>query len=431
MKVTKEKTENCQAFLTIEMEPAEVEEFLDKAYSRLVKKTNVPGFRKGKAPRTVLEQHIGKEGLFEDALNSLIPQAYDKAIEEQEIEPIARAAIEVVQTDPVIFKAVVPLKPAVKLGDYHTIKATPDPVQLNEDDTNAVMERLRHQQAIWEPVDRPVDFDDLVVLGVESNIDGVPFVNQKVTQYQVLRDLSYPAPGFAEQIVGMKKSEEKEFKLPLPSDYPGSELAGKEPWFKIRVDEIKQEILPELNDDFARTINSDFQTLDSLREKVSNDIKLGAEEKASADFEEKVIGELVGLGEAEFPPIFVDMEIDWLIGQQLRRWQMIGKGLDDYLKSTNKTEEEVREELRPLATKRVTQSLAMGKLAEEEKIEVDDSEIDVEIDNILETAAENKDELQKSLNTPQARESLKQSLIGRKTVQRLVEIATSGDSKKK
>jgi len=424
VKVTREKTENCQAFLTIEMEPTEVEESLEKSYSHLVKETDIPGFRKGKAPRTVLEQHIGKERLFEGALNNLIPQAYEKAIEEQKIEPIARSSIEVVQTDPVIFKVTVPLRPTVKLGDYHTIKATPDPVQLTEDDTTAMVEQLRHRQAVWEPVERPVDFGDLVVIEIESNIDGVPFVNQKVTQYQVLRDLTFPAPGFAEQLVGMKKSEEKEFKLPLPSDYPESELAGKEPWFKIKVIEIKQEILPELNDDFAKGINPDFKTLDSLRERVSIDLKHKVEENAKIDFEERVIGELVNLAEIEFPPILTEMEIDWLISQQLKRWQMIGKGLEDYLRSVNKTEEELREELRPLATRRVTQSLALGELAEEEKIEVNDSEVNTEIDNILKSATENKDELQKSLNTPRARQSIKQSLITRKTIQRLVEIAS-------
>ena len=142
---------------------------------------------------------------------------------------------------------------------------------------------------------------------------------------------------------------------------------------------------------------------------------------------EKLVGELVELGEAEFPPIFVDMEIDWLIGQQLRRWQMIGKGLDDYLKSTNKTEEEVREELRPLATKRVTQSLTLDRIAEEEKFEVSDSEISAEIENMTKSATENKDELNKFLNTPQARKSIEQVLITRKTIQRLVEIAKGSD----
>jgi len=423
VKVTNEKTENCQAFLTVEMEPGEVEESLERSYYRLAKKTNIPGFRRGKAPRTILERYIGKERLLEDALNSLLPEAYEKAIKEQKIEAFAQPHIEIAQTDPVIFKVAVPLTPMIKLGDYHHIQVAPEPVELTEDDVSAAIEQLRHQHATWEPVERPVAFNDLVVLDVDSDIENKPFINQKGAQYQVLRELPLPAPGFAEQLVGMKRDEEKEFKLQFPVDYPRGELAGKEPSFKVRVTEIKQERLPELNDEFAKEISPDFKSLDSLREKVSTNLRLRAEEKARMDFEERVIEAVVDITELEFPPILVEMETDQLINQQLRRWQMGGKGLEEYLSSINKTEEELRQELHPLATKRVTRSLTLGKIAEEEKFEVSDAEISAEIENMTKSATENKDELNKFLNTPQARKSIEQVLITRKTIQRLVEIA--------
>lgn len=427
MKVTNEKTENCQAFLTVEMEPDEVEESLERSYYRLAKKTNIPGFRKGKAPRTILERYIGKERLLEDALNSLLPEAYEKAIKEQKIEAFAQPHIEIAQTDPVIFKVAVPLTPMIKLGDYHHIQVAPEPVELTEDDVSAAIEQLRHQHATWEPVERPVAFNDLVVLDVDSDIANKPFINQKGAQYQVLRELPLPAPGFAEQLVGMRRDEEKEFKLQFPVDYPRGELAGQEPSFKVRVTEIKQERLPELNDEFAKEISPDFKSLDSLREKVSANLRLRAEEKARIDFEERVIEAVVDITELEFPPILVEMETDQLINQQLRRWQMGGKGLEEYLSSINKTEEELRQELHPLATKRVTRSLTLGKIAEEEKFEVSDAEISAEIENMTKSATENKDELNKFLNTPQARKSIEQVLITRKTIQRLVEIARGSD----
>ncbi len=166
MKVTNEKTENSQVFLTVEMELAEVEEYLEKAYRRLVRKANIPGFRKGKASRAVLERHIGKDSLFEDALNSLVPQAYEKALKEQEIEAFAQPQIEVTQTDPVVFKATVPLPPTIKPGNYHKIKVKPQPAKLTKDNINDVIEHLRHQHATWEPVERPVEFNDLVVFNV-------------------------------------------------------------------------------------------------------------------------------------------------------------------------------------------------------------------------------------------------------------------------
>ena len=428
MKVTREKTENSQVFLTIEMEPAEVEESLEKSYYRLVRKTNIPGFRKGKAPRAILERYIGKESLLEDALNHLLPEAYEKAIKEQEIEAIAQPQIEIAQTDPVVFKATIPLKPTTKLGDYHHIQLTPEPVQLAEDDINSAMEQLRHRHATWEPVERQVDFDDLLVLDIQSRIEDKPFINRNGVQYQVLRDLSFPAPGFAEQLLGMKRDEEKEFKLQFPLDYPRRELAGKEPSFKVKVTEIKQERLPELNDEFARQVAPDLESLDSLREQVSANLRLRAEEKAKMDFEERVVEAAVDLAQVEFPPVLVDAEISHLLDERSKYWQMGGQGLEEYLRSINKTQEELREELYPLAVKRVTWSLVLEKIAEEEKIEVSDAELKTEIENLTKGAGESKDELEKLLNTPQSHESIKHQLIIRKTIQRLVEIATSSNS---
>jgi trigger factor len=423
LKVTKEKTENSQAFLTIEMEPAEVEESLEVSYHLLVKKTKIPGFRKGKAPRAILEGHIGKESLFEEALNNLLPQAYEKAIKEQEIEPITQPHIEIAQTDPVIFKVTVPLKPTIKLGDYHHLQFTPEPVEVTEDDVNTAIEQLRRQHAVWEPVERPVEFDDLIVLNVESNVEGKPFINEKGIQYHLVHDLSYPVAGFAEQLSGMRRDEEKEFKLQLPGDYPRGELAGKEAWFKVRVAEIKQARLPELNDEFAGEINPDFKTLDSLREQVSTNLRLKAEERAKIDFEERVIEAAVDLAEVEFPPVLTEMEIDRLISERARYLQREGRTLEEYLSLKNKTEEELREELRPPATKRVIRSLVLGRITKEEKIEVSDAEIEAEIEGMVESAAENKDKIQKILNTPQSHESIERSLMTRKTIQRLVEIA--------
>ena len=423
MKVTREKIENSQAFLTIEMEPAELEESLEESYHRLARRANIPGFRKGKAPRAILERYIGRESLLEDALNNLLPQACEKAIKEQELEAIASPSIEVAQTDPVIFKAMVPLKPTIKLGDYHHIRLTPEPVELTKDDVNTVIEQLRLHHATWEPVERPANFDDLVVLDVESHIEGKPFINQQGVQYQVLHDQPLPVPGFAEQLPGMKTGEEKEFKLQLPKDYPRGELAGKEAWFKVRVSEIKQQRLPELDDEFATLVTPDFKTLDSLRERISADLRLRAEERAKLDFEERVIEEVVELSQLEFPPVLVEMEIVRLLDEQARRLQMSGRRVEEYLSRINKTEEELREELRPLATKRVARSLVLGRIVEEEKIDVSDSEVNAELEKVAQSATENKDEVQKLLDSPQARSSIGQLLITRKTVQRLVEIA--------
>ncbi len=188
MKVTNEKTENSQVFLTIEMEPAEVEESLEESYKRLAKKANIPGFRKGKAPRVVIERYMGKESILEDALSHLVPEVYEKVIKEQKIDAVAQPEIKVTQTDPVIFKATVPLAPTVNLDDHHKIQVAPETVEVTEDDINRVMEQLRHQHAVWEPAERAVDFNDLVTLNMASDIEGEPFINQEGAQYQLVKD---------------------------------------------------------------------------------------------------------------------------------------------------------------------------------------------------------------------------------------------------
>jgi trigger factor len=191
----------------------------------------------------------------------------------------------------------------------------------------------------------------------------------------------------------------------------------------VRVTEIKQESLPELDDEFVRGVNPDIKTVALFRERVSADLKLKAEEKARIDFEERVIEAVADLTELEFPPILVEMEINRLLNEQSRRLQMGGQGLEEYLKSQHKTEVELREELQPLATKMVIRSLVLVKVTEEEKIESSDSEVDAEIENMVKSTTDHKDKLQNYLNTPQSRESIEQLLITRKAIQRLVEIA--------
>jgi len=423
VKVTREKTENSQAFLTIEMEPDEVGKSLEESYHRLVRKANIPGFRKGKAPREILERYMGKESLLDDAIEHMLPEAYEKAIKEQAIEAIAQPRIELTQTEPVVFKVTVPLKPTVETGDYTNIRLESEPVKVTDDDINSTMEQLRHSYATWEPVERPVALGDLVSMNVSSSVADKPFINQKGAQYQVLAGTPFPVLGFAEQLVGMKVDDEKEFELQLPADYPKQDLAGKPARFKVKISEIKQERLPELNDDFAKQIDSSLENLQALRERVSTDLKLKLEERANMDFEDRVVEAAIERARLEFPPLLIESEIDRIIEERARYWQSGGQGLEAYLQSINKTEEQLREELRPLAKKRVEGSLVLEEIARKEAIKVDDSEIKTEIDSLTKNAGESKDELERLLNTPRSRESIKQRLIIRKAVQRLVEVA--------
>jgi len=424
LKVTKEKEENRQAFLTVEMEPAEMEDGIRHAYENIVKKASIPGFRKGKAPRAVVERTLGKARLLEEALDHLLPQAYQQALKEQAIEPYAQPEIEITRPDPLVFRAMVPLMPTVELGDYRSVRMQPEPVEIKEENVSSVLEELRHQHATWDPVARPLDYNDMAVIDINGEVEEKPYVKKAAAQVQITKEMISPAPGFAEQVFGMKKGDEKEFSITYPADYPGSSVAGKEGHFKVKLHEIKEEKLPELNDELAVQVSPDLKTLDALKEEVRKSLTLRAEERARMDFEEKLINAVVEQAKVEYPPVLIDLEINRILNEQARQLQLTGQGMDQYLKSINKTAEQLQEELRPVAVKNVTASLVLGKISGEEKIEVTEADIENGITNMTRSVgADKKEEFRKLLDTPRTRESLEQSLKTRKTIERLAEMA--------
>ena len=424
MKVSNQSIENSQAILHIEAEPQEMEESLNKAYHHLVKEIDIPGFRKGKAPRHVLERYVGKEELQREALEHLIPQLCNQVIEEQKMEVIAQPQIEIIQVDPVVFKSTFPLRPQVELGDYQHIRLSPEPAEVTEEEISSVIEQLRERRAVWAPAEHPVSFGDLVTVDIEEKREGDLINSYQGQQLPVIQDSPLPLPGFAEHLVGMEKGEERKFSLSYSDDYELKELAGKQYNFKVKLIEVKEKHLPELNDEFTKSLGQGMETLDALRGSTATSLKNIAEERAKRDFEQKVIEAVVDLAKVEFPPILVEQEIDRFLSERDRMFRRQG-GLESYLKTFNKTEEEVREELRPRATERVIQSLVLGKIAEEKKIEASPTEIEAEIENIIGGDKENAEELHKIFSTQQGHRWIEERLITQKTVQHLVEIATS------
>jgi trigger factor len=426
VKVTQEKIEGRQAYLTVEMEQPEVEAGLSKAYNRLVQKYNIPGFRKGKTPRPILEQYIGKPALLEDAVEKMAPEVYEKAVKEKELKPVARPRIELEKTDPVIYKMVVPLEPVVKLGDYHQVRATPEPVEVKEEDVDKAIDQLRHQHSLWEPVERQVNSRDLVTLDIESHIGEQPYINQKDAEFEVDKESEFPMKGFSEQLIGLKKGETKEFKLSFPQDYNRAELAGKETSFKVSIKEIKEEKLPALDDDFSKQVKSDFKTMEDLRKNVKDNLQKTSEENAKTAFQQKVIDAVVTMSEVEYPPIVEDEELDTMIRQQMQRWQVDENGLDSYLQSIQKTAEQFKEELRPMAVRSLKQSLVLTELALQENIKIESSDIEKEVEAMTkDLAGERKDKLVELLKTPQIQANIASTIVTRRTVEKLTEIAQS------
>jgi len=418
VKVSTESLGNCQTTLTIEAEDSELDKSLDEAYHHLVKEVSVPGFRKGRAPRDILVQHIGKKNLLDDALEHLIPQLYRQAIESGQLTPITQPQIEITQTEPVIFKAVVSLQPEVELGDYHSIKLEPAPaIKIGEEEVTAAMEEVRERQGAWVPVDRLVELGDLITMDIEADVDGKPWLNQKGILYEVNEDSRSPVPGFASHLKGIEKNKEGIFTSTIPDDYPIKEMGGKEATFKATISEIKEKQLPELDDKLAQAAG--YDNLEDMRAKLTDDLKAKAEVRNRLELREKALDSLVEISEANYPPILEDEEITGLLRDEARRF---GFGdVTDYLEKTTRTEEEVTQALRPIATKRLIQGLVLGKLAEKEEIEIDASEVDNKVDEIA-NDAEEKEKTRQFFSLPQVRQSIEQSLLTQKTMDRLLEI---------
>ena len=432
MKVTREKEENRQAFLTVEMEPVEMSAALDAAYRKLAQRAEIPGFRKGKAPRALVERHVGHERLVEEAINNMLPQAYEQALKEQEIEPYAQPEVEITQTEPLIFKAVVPLIPAVELGDYKSIRMVPEKADVTDEKVDAVLEELRHQYATWETVTRPLAEKDLAVIDISGKVEDKPYVEKIGAQYQVVKDSITPAPGFADKLIGMKIDEERDFTLPFPEDYYNKEVAGKEAVFKVKLTEIKEEKLPELDDKLAAQCSPEFATVKALREETKKRLQENSEEQARMDFEENVIKAAIDQAKIEYPPVVVELEIDRIINEQHRRLQLSGRGMDDYLRNVGKSGEEFREDLRPVATQNVAASLVINKITKEENIEVGEDDIENRLTEMTQsTQEENREQLRKLLDNPETRQSVRQSLVTRKTIEKLTEIAKTKDKPEK
>ena len=426
MKVTQDKIEGRQAYLTIELEPTETEEGLKKAYNRLVQKANIPGFRKGKVPRPILEQYIGKEALLDDAVEHMVSEVFEKAVKDKELKPIARPEVQVEKMDPVTYKMVVPLEPVVKLGDYHSLKLAPESVELKEEDVDKALEQIRRDHSVWESVDRQVNGRDKVILDIESSVGAQPYINQKDAEYEVIKDSEFPIKGFSEELIGLKKGETKEFKLSFAQDYGRPELAGKEAAFKVTIKDIKQEKLVELNDELAKQVNPEFKTVEDLKNKVTTDLKENAEAKAKRDFQQKILDTLVEKSEIEFPPVLEEDELNNLINSEMRRWQMDEKGLDQYLQSINKTPEQFREEFRPSAIKSLKQSLVITEVAKAENIKVEASDLVNEINNMTKSIPDqSKEQFVKLFSAPQSQASMGAAIATRRTIERLEKIVKS------
>ncbi len=421
-----EKKETNQVELTISVDKEEFDKAMNQAYRKNVGKMNVPGFRKGKAPRKIIEKMYGEGVFFEDAVNACYPAAYDAAVAEAKIEPVDHPEVTVDELSPegFTFKALVTVKPEVKISDYKGLIVEKPRVSVTEKDVKEELNRMADRNARLETVDRPVKDGDTVTLDFEGFVDGVAFEGGKGENYTLGIGSGMFIPGFEEQIVGKKAEEPFDVNVTFPEQYQAAELAGKPAVFKCLVHEVKETQKPALDDEFAKDV-SEFDTLDELKADLKVKIKENKERAAENEYDEKLIDAMLEHFEAEIPEVMFEAQIDRIVEDFGYKLSMQGMGLDTYLQMNDMPMESFRKLFREQAEKQVKVRLALEAIAAQENLEVSEEELDKEFASLAEQNNLPADRVKQLLPA----ESLRGDLLTQKAVE-LIKSAAKKPAKK-
>ncbi|KGG80213.1 trigger factor [Caloranaerobacter azorensis H53214] len=419
------KKENYNVTLKIEIDEKKFKEGVQKAYLKNRHKFNIPGFRKGKAPRKIIEARYGEGIFYEDAINIVFPEAYNEAIKQHNLKPVDRPVIDIEQIEsgkPVVFTAEVIVKPEVKLGDYKGIEVEKIEYNVTEKDVEDELKSMQERNArLVEVTDRPAKEGDILTIDYEGYVDGEKF--EGGTAYNQILEIGSGKfiPGFEEQLIGKNKDEEFEINVKFPEEYHAKDLAGKDATFKIKIHEIKEKDLPELDDEFAKDV-SEFDTLDELKEDIKKRLEKQAKDREKAERENKVIEKVIEAAEVDIPEVMIDNEVDY----QLRNFEFTlryqGLDLNKYLELTNTKVEDLKEKFRPEAEKTVKTELVLEAIAEKENIKETEEDLDEELKKIADGYGQDFEKFKKNIREEEL-EYIKEGIIRRKTVEFLVENA--------
>ena len=385
MSVQVEKLEKSMAKLTIEASAEDFEAAVNQAYQKNKSKISLPGFRKGKAPRKMIEKMYGPAVFFEDAANIIIPNAYEDAAKESELEIVAQPQIDVVQIEagkPFIFTATVAVKPEVTLGDYKGIEVEKKTAEVTEEELNAELDKVRESNARTITVeDRAVEDGDITTIDFEGFVDGEPFEGGKGTDYPLTIGSHSFIDNFEEQLIGKNIGEETEVNVTFPEEYQAEELQGKPAVFKVTVKEIKKKELPELDDEFAQDV-SDFETVAEYKEDVQKKLLENKEAALKREKEEDVVNKIIENATMEIADPMVDTQVRQMTQEFAQRLQSQGLSIQQYMQFTGLTPEKMAEELRPQALKRIQSRLVLEAVVAAENIEATEEDIQKELENM-------------------------------------------------
>jgi trigger factor len=386
MTVKWEKLEGNTGVLTVEVSAEKVNEGLTAAFNKVVKTVNVPGFRKGKMPRPMFEKRFGVESLYQDALDILLPEAYGSAIDETGIEPIDRPEIDIEQMEKgkeLIFKATVQVKPEVTLGEYKGLEVEEVDTTVTDEDVAKELETLQNRQAeLVVKEEGTAELGDTVVLDFEGFVDGEAFEGGKAENHSLELGSGSFIPGFEEQLVGVATGESKDVEVSFPEEYHAAELAGKPAVFKVTVHEIKGKELPALDDEFAKDVDDEVETLDALKEKIRTRLEDSKKHEAEHHVRDSLVEKAAENAQVEIPEVMVTSEVNRMLQEFEQRLQMQGMNLELYFQFSGQDENALREQMKEEAVNRVRVALTLEAIVKAENIEVTDEEVNAELEKM-------------------------------------------------
>lgn len=431
MSLQVEKLEKNMVKITIESTAEEFESALQKAYTKNKAKINVQGFRKGKAPRAIIEKMYGAGIFYEDAANIMIPDAYEKAAEESGLDIVSRPEIDVVQIEkgkPFIFTAEVAVKPEIALGQYKGIEVEKQAIEVTEEEIAGELDKVREQNSRTITVDdRPVADGDMTVINFEGFVDGVPFEGGKAEDYSLTIGSHSFIDTFEEQLIGKNIGEEAEINVTFPEEYHAKELAGKPAMFKVTVKEIKVKELPELDDDFAQDV-SEFDTLDEYKEDIKSTILERKEKEAKRAKEDAVVEKIIENATMEIPEAMIETQERQMTDEFAQRMQSQGLSLEQYFQFTGLDGKKLSEQMKPQAIKRIQSRLVLEAIVKAEDIKVADEDVEKEFE---EMAANYKMEVDKikELIGEKEKEMIVMDMAVQKAVDFVVDLAVDVEAK--
>ena len=423
MSLQVEKLENNTAKLTIEVPAEEVEKAIESAYQKSKSKFSIPGFRKGKVPRKMIEKMYGVGVFYEDAVNSMIPGAYADAATESELEIVAQPEIDIVQIEagkPFIFTAEVVLKPEVELGKYKGIEVEAKDTTVTDEEVDAELAKVQEQNSrLVAADDKEVENGDQVTIDFEGFVDGVAFEGGKGEDYPLTIGSHSFIDTFEDQLVGKNAGDEVDVNVTFPEKYQAADLAGKPALFKVKIHEVKAKELPELNDEFAQDV-SEFNTLEEYKEDLKKHLEVQKEDEAKRTKEDEAIQKIIDKSTMEIPEAMIKTQCENMVNEFAQRLAQSGLSMEQYMQFSGLTLDKLEEQVRPEAETRIKSSLVLEQIAKDENIEVSEEEIDAEIEKMAKAYGMEEDKLKEYMGDAE-KESMKRDISVTKAVDLVME----------